>query len=465
MRPPLPPDWDRFKIHARCVRSFIYEEKDAEFENEVWETVALHRTTANSLFPNLRKLHWVSNAGQISYASLMLGPNLTELKLTTGIASERKCDGILSAAEYFCPGLESISFICGRYFSVFMSLGLSNLVLSSNRLKSYEADMTIFDEAVVHLVQIQSLKVAKLVVPLGAVLGSMLKEVEEPFFPSIEILHIHIRQLNANFLALLTGAQSARLWDISLSADDPLKAVLIQYLAAMQNKPYTNSLRALTFAFPKHRKLSEGRPPLYQPEYRIDREIFQYIFAFKNLTRLHIVSANLDIDDKLVLRIVNAFPRLWSLRLIPNHYSGRTPQVTIQGIMTIAIGLFDLRFLGIAFDAVSMGGWEIGPRMTYSTRCHKLEVADSPIRSVGPVALFLSAMFTCFHFEIVTSLPDTGDTGDTQNHVAREGYKRLWKQVQEQMVFLAHAREQERRRSSDWPAGWYAEFTPTPEPE
>ena len=427
-------------MNAARVRSLTWNEQFSDVDEDIWSTIALYRPPTARLLPNLRKLDWRDSCDSFAFVNLFLSPTVVDLTLGRK-SSDELLDPILNTLPFSCPHLERLRLVDFVSTAFLSRQTATSLLEGLPQLRIFECDRFLLPGSALYVLgHMQFLKEATIATTKDCLSSMMdLARDGETLFPAILRFRLHLDEVDSSSLSLVRRISSCSLREFVLSANDPPKRTIVEHLHALCEKEKLK-LRKLSLSFPKDRS-SQPAPKRDRSELTIDMQVFEHIFAFPKLLHLHVTSYYLDLDNNVVKRIVEVFPKLKSLRLLSNYYRGSIPRVTMEGVTAIAHGCKHLQELAIAFDTISTIQWTVSHNAPYNTTLRLLEVGDSPIITAGPVAVFITAIFANPALEV---LPDAAGPGE--NRSVRQQYANMWRDVQRMVMYMATAREQERAR-------------------
>ncbi|EJF67445.1 hypothetical protein DICSQDRAFT_142974 [Dichomitus squalens LYAD-421 SS1] len=445
-RPPDPSDWKRFLANAAFVTSFKRFGLAPDLDDDTYRTICLYRPGPGPLLPNLHELVWEeADADVFEYGYQFLGPKLTTLHIGQP-PSDTLLLPILRSLHVKCPQIRHLSVQCRSSVGPVDPI-VSRAVKQLLHLETIDLSLPLFDDALEHLATLPNLTVAKLFLPRDTELHERLTTIPAPIFPRLTILHVSVIRLEPSLTYLVDLISSCQLSDVRLSAaHDPSSVSLNSFLTALSRCPSSDVLSAVNLSFPMSSSIPLMRslnavPPHDHPECTLDISTFKPILSGPELTDLDVTSFFLRLDDEFIRTLAAACPRLQSLRLVPPYYSGRLPEVTLDGLLPLFRSCSDLESLSLPINATEAPSDFTG--CMHDSQLLTLDVGDSPIRFADEVAAFLSAHCTHPSFEIIAAQALEGDSNPEHIRM-RELHCVMWNQVARLVRLFAKVRSQER---------------------
>ncbi|KAJ7616493.1 hypothetical protein FB45DRAFT_1063933 [Roridomyces roridus] len=384
LRSPRGSDWDRFKLYARRVKSFV-DERICSETSVVYDTLASEFRNG-TIFPMLEILHWFSVEPELfDCIHLFLSPGLTRLNIHSAP------DGAISASLKL-PRLKQFSIGFTRHPSI------SRFVCTLRdleRLVVPELDL----KALNHLSRLPCLRHLWLMSPQPPHYPPPPHDL--PCFPALRIFECESIEAAPNLLrrtgrSLVQFELAARSWRTI-----PTQQIFRELYAALASSCTHSLLEKITVEQPRHAQ------PIISTQlnlYVLSGDDLKKLFCFNNLVHVslaHIIAV--DLDDAVALDMARAWPRI-ELLLFPCDNTHRIkPRMTLEGVYAFAKHCPLLQKLAILFNATTVpkshltaGEKEQQPVVSQD----KLEILDVAYSFIGaeprewlPVANLLRSIF------------------------------------------------------------------------
>ncbi|KAJ7168981.1 hypothetical protein C8R46DRAFT_950452 [Mycena filopes] len=436
----LPEDWERPQLYARRVKTFTLHD---------WDNCPLEALEALQLcfperivFPNLRRLDWVSmQLETLPYVRMFLGPRLRLIKLST-------CESIahlsllpILAAQ--CPLLAHVHVNVDEHLFN-LRHGISSLVTGLNDLRTLVAP-NVDRTALEHLAQLPNLDSLELVAQ-GAIPPSSAPRHDDPGFTALEYVDISVTDHTAarEILALMS---STPIKDLTITFPHLTPGRAIAECFALTAKHCSHS-SLTTISMGVGISFVRGdTPTTAQVAAHVVRgPQLLPLLVFRNLTRIELATAvGFALDDTLAAEMAEAWPSAREICLYASGFAHIASEVTLAGLLPFAAHCPVLETLYLPLDASVVPKYPPpeGVERCLHRRLTTLGVAGAPISRQLDVAGFLSSVFPKL-VSILTDVEDTTLAADDPVQVAGSERRMRWREVVKVLPLLRKVRAEER---------------------
>ncbi|KAJ7469577.1 hypothetical protein FB451DRAFT_1255036 [Mycena latifolia] len=432
-RPILATDWERSRIYASRVKSFVFSYWSLRGMKDIMPVLGLS-VPGGSLFPNLTKLRWTPSVSvEFTQIHIFITPRLTSISFSCSFSHTNL--SLLSTLATTCPRLSRISvpfhpnltqadratspFICALPCIKSLTMGRPDML------------------ALEHLGRLPTLTSLTLL-SVSSLSAPSLKPY--PTFNHLRDLSVTADAIHlaTTFLAMCSGPPLTSLY-VSFAACASGAQTEALYNTVKKCCSHT-SLTTLTLENDLTDSPADGQAGLV-----ITGNFLHILSCFTNLTSLSITSAiGFDLDDATIASLAPAWPQMQQFKLNTSVSSTR-PQgrLTLQCLSSLAELWPRLETLQLHFDARRIPESQSGRAPPMQRSLTSLDVTCSKLSTSAPVARFVSGIFP--NLVSITTYREEDDNEDP-DEVAVNGEDiathKLWKEVEAQIPEFVAAREE-----------------------
>ncbi|KAJ7184936.1 hypothetical protein C8R46DRAFT_468401 [Mycena filopes] len=393
-RPITHSDWDRAQLYIYRVKCFVL---DRDFQTpDVFDALGAC-LPRQCIFPDLQILHWNPHSSVVfHHIRLFLAPCIIDLSI--GSIETFSHLSILSTLALKYPQLKRLHIRVRSHKLVGPAVPfISTVVCDFQCLESLQVG-GLDGASFTHISRLPNLR--RLLMNRPGLFPSF-PETKLPdcsWFPALSHLDAHSTESAIAFIATLP--HKCRLVEFNLPYQESpghTTEITQQLYSALQTNCAQSALRCIRVSAGHHGCDYYSTPTAEQISLSaVDIRILAPLLSFPNLTCVYLLHAvGFSLDDAAILRIARAWPRIEVLVLRARSCRDAPSQVTLEGLIALAVNCPSLLTLDLVFDAtvVPKIPCDERGRLVRHKALHFLTVAASPVGDVHRVAQFIAALF------------------------------------------------------------------------
>ncbi|KAJ7171357.1 hypothetical protein C8R46DRAFT_1216926 [Mycena filopes] len=379
LRPITSSDWDRAQFYIHRVKCFVLPVEDDFQTPDVFDALGAC-LPRQFIFPNLQILHWTPNSSAVfHYVRLFLAPRIEDLSIASIETFSHL--SLLPTLALRYPQLKRLRIYLGHELldSAVPFTGRLGCGVLQTYLPTSEPPASRHESA--------------RTVP-------SFSETKLPgcsWFPALSHLKVHSTESAIAFITTLPP--KCRLVGFNLPHQEAswhTTEINHQLYSALQTHCVHSALLRI-WVNPGQQGSEYSTPTAEQiTQYVVDIDIIAPLLSFPNLTWVCLSHAvGFSLDDAAILLIARAWPRIEVLGLRAHSCRDAPSQVTLEGLIALAVNCPSLRTLDLLFDATVVPKIPRNERrqLVRQKALHFLTVAGSPVGDVYRVAEFMAALF------------------------------------------------------------------------
>lgn len=298
----------------------------------------------------------------------------------------------ISSLEMKCPNLECLSIFGGYADNSTFGDTVLRAARSLSNLRIFEWGEHALDrDTLIHLASLPNLRTLSANIPDTMPLAqSCLLANQRTPFPALKYLTIFSTYL-PTATSLIRALSRSTMHDLTVQIDTtPSPTDVNDFFTALLNRCSRDFLNSVQVNLDHVARTGEEVK-------EIEKRHFFPLFQFGNLTVFCFNKpwlSTAQLDDDFLEEMALSWPKLQEIQLRSHELVFAVSQITLRGLLCLAVGCPDLQSIELSFNASVAIDWGDRPdNFVPNTSTRYLHVGQSPIRDSLAVATFLSKVF------------------------------------------------------------------------